>query len=93
MQLPDLVTHIMKIVIGGSSGFVGTELVHQALASPVITAVIGLSRRETTLPPSTAGADKLKSIVCDNFDKYSDDMLNELHNVDACIWYPVLICL
>lgn len=83
----------MKIVIAGSSGFVGTELVRQALAIPVITSVVGLSRRETILPPLTAGADKLKSIVCDNFDSYSDDLLKELYDVDACIWYPVLICL
>lgn len=76
----------MKIVIGGSSGFVGMELVRQALVNPAITSIIGLSRRETSLPPSTAGANKLKSIVCDNFDDYSDDVRNELHDVDACIW-------
>lgn len=76
----------MKIVIGGSSGFVGTELVRQALANPNITSIIGLSRRETTLPPSTAGADKFKSIVCDNFEEYPDDVLKELSNVQACIW-------
>lgn len=77
----------MKVVIGGSSGFVGTELVRQALANSFVTSVVGLSRRETTLPPSTAGADKFKSIVCDNFDNYSNDILKELHDVDACIWY------
>lgn len=76
----------MKIVIGGSSGFVGTELVRQALTNPAITSIIGLSRRETTLPPSTPGADKLKSIVCDDFENYSDEIKKELHNVDACIW-------
>lgn len=76
----------MKILIGGSSGFVGGELVRQALSIPAITSIIGLSRRETVLPPSTPGADKLKSIVCDDFDNYSDDIKNQLHDVDACIW-------
>lgn len=76
----------MKIVVGGSSGFVGTELIRQALTNSAISSIIGLSRRETTLPPSTAGANKLKSIICDNFEKYSNDIKKDLHNVDACIW-------
>lgn len=76
----------MKIVIGGSSGFVGTELIRQALSNPAITSIVGLSRRETSLPPSTAGAEKLKSVVCDNFESYSDSVKRELHDVDACIW-------
>lgn len=84
--MPVLISVAMKIVIGGSSGFVGTELVRQALANPAITSIIGLSRRETTLPPFTAGADKLKSIVCDDFENYSDDIKKELHDVEACIW-------
>lgn len=77
----------MKLVIGGSTGFVGTELVRQALLNPKITSIIGLSRRETVLPPSTPGAEKLKSVVCDDFDHYPDSVKNELHDVDACIWY------
>lgn len=77
----------MKLVIGGSTGFVGTELVRQALTNPKITSIIGLSRRETVLPPSTPGAEKLKSVVCDNFDDYPDSVKSELHDVDACIWY------
>lgn len=77
----------MKLVIGGSTGFVGTELVRQALNNPKITSIIGLSRRETVLPPSTPGAEKLKSVVCANFDDYPDSVKNELHDVDACIWY------
>lgn len=76
----------MKIVIGGSTGFLGTELVRQALADPVITSIIGLSRRETIVPSPSVSYDKLKSIVCDNFDNYSDIIKNELHDVDACIW-------
>ncbi|KAG8163065.1 hypothetical protein KVR01_007543 [Diaporthe batatas] len=76
----------MKLLIGGATGFVGTELVRQALANPKITAIVALSRRETVLPPSTAGAEKLKSVVCSNFDEYPDSVKNELHDVDACIW-------
>lgn len=78
----DLITLDMKIVIGGSSGLVGAELVRQALTNPSITSI----RRETALPPSAAGANDLTSIVCDNFDHYFDDVLKQLDNVDACFW-------
>ncbi|KAL1878151.1 hypothetical protein Daus18300_002067 [Diaporthe australafricana] len=76
----------MKLVIGGSSGFVGTELVRQALSNPAITSVIGLSRRETPAPPSAADAAKLKSVICDDFENYSDSVKKELEDVDAFIW-------
>ncbi|KAK9780018.1 putative NAD(P)-binding domain-containing protein [Seiridium cardinale] len=77
----------MKLVIGGSSGFVGAELVRQALTNPAITSIIGLSRRETpVLAGSADNAGKLKSIVCEDFGSYSDDIKKELEDADACIW-------
>lgn len=76
----------MKLVIGGSSGFVGAELVRQALSNPAITSVVGLSRRETPVPPSSANAAKLRSVVCDDFENYPDGVKKELEDVDAFIW-------
>lgn len=76
----------MKLVIGGSSGFVGTELVRQALSNPAITSVVGLSRRETPVPDSDANAAKLKSFVVEDFENYSDAVRKELEDVDAFIW-------
>lgn len=76
----------MKLVIGGSSGFVGAELVHQALSNPAITSVIGLSRRETPVPSSDANAAKFKSVVCDDFENYSDSVKKALEDVDAFVW-------
>lgn len=80
--------HIMKLVIGGSTGFVGAELVRQALLHPSITSVVGLSRRETPVPQGidASSASKLKSVACDNFEKYPDAVMSELHGADACIW-------
>lgn len=76
----------MKLVIAGSSGFVGAELVRQALSNPAITSVVGLSRRETIVPSSDTNAAKLQSIVCDDFENYSDSVKKELEDVDAFIW-------
>ncbi|KAF7904247.1 hypothetical protein EAF00_001581 [Botryotinia globosa] len=40
----------MKLVVAGSTGFVATELIKQALSSPEITSIIALARRETSVP-------------------------------------------
>ncbi|XXG95719.1 hypothetical protein Hte_001989 [Hypoxylon texense] len=77
----------MKLVIGGSSGFVGTELVRQALDNPAITSIIGVSRRPTSVPAGCVDeAGKLRSIVCDDFLSYPDSVKKELQGADACIW-------
>ncbi|ROV89599.1 hypothetical protein VMCG_09922 [Cytospora schulzeri] len=77
----------MKVVIGGSTGFVGTEIIRQALALPSITAVVGLGRRHTPVPAgSEANATKLTSVICDNFEAYSPDVKKQLQGTDACIW-------
>ncbi|KAL9620131.1 MAG: hypothetical protein Q9160_005337 [Pyrenula sp. 1 TL-2023] len=77
----------MKLVIGGSSGFVGTELVRQALSNPAITNIVGVSRRETPIPAASAGhLEKLTFVVSDDFNSYSDSLKKELENADACIW-------
>ncbi|KAI0480157.1 hypothetical protein GGR56DRAFT_256474 [Xylariaceae sp. FL0804] len=77
----------MKLIIGGSTGFVGTELVRQALSNPAVTSIVGLSRRETSVPAgSTDPTNKLKSVVCEDFERYPDTLKKELENADACIW-------
>jgi hypothetical protein len=77
-------TIAMKLVIGGSTGFVGAELIRQGLENPAITSIVALGRRETPHPPE---ATKLRSVVCDNFESYSDSVKKELEDADACIWY------
>jgi nucleoside-diphosphate-sugar epimerase len=79
----------MKVIVAGSTGFVGTEVIRQALSNPAVTSIIGLARRETAVPQNTGpGADptKLKSIICDDFEKYSESAKQELSGADACIW-------
>ncbi len=79
----------MKLIVAGSTGFVATEVIRQALARPEITSVVALARRPTPIPEkagSGADASKLKSVVCDNFDEYPDHVKRELSGADACIW-------
>jgi nucleoside-diphosphate-sugar epimerase len=80
----------MKLIVAGSTGFVGTEIVRQALSHPAITSVVGLARRPTPIPVNAgphADATKFKSVVCEDFKNYTDDVKKELAEADACIWY------
>lgn len=78
----------MKLIIGGATGFVAEELIRECLKNSAITSIIALGRRETS-PPSDAGASasKLKSIIIEDFESYSDSIKKEIENADACIWY------
>lgn len=75
----------MRVILTGSTGFIGREVLNQCLQHPAITSVVALSRRE--LPAH----DKLKVTLVDDFISYSDSVHEEIKNADACIWY-VLLC-
>lgn len=80
----------MKLVIGGASGFVATEIIRQSLSIPKITSVVAIARRAVATPCNLGkGADtsKFLSVVLDNYDQYSDDVKKQLAGADACIWY------
>jgi hypothetical protein len=80
----------MKLIVAGSTGFVATEVIRQAISNPAITSIIALARRETPVPQSAgANAAKLRSVVCSNFSEYSEDVKKELAGADACIWYII----
>lgn len=79
----------MKLIIAGGTGFVATELIRQSLNDPRITAVLALARRPVDVPWNlgpNADAAKLKSIVVQDFENYSDDVKKQLEGADACIW-------
>ncbi|KAJ8058295.1 hypothetical protein OCU04_012489 [Sclerotinia nivalis] len=43
-------TKIMKIIVAGSTGFVATELIKQALSNSAVTSIAALARRTTAVP-------------------------------------------
>ncbi|KXX79209.1 hypothetical protein MMYC01_203694 [Madurella mycetomatis] len=80
----------MKLIVAGSTGFVATEIIRQALENPTITSIVAIGRRPATEPQNLApNADitKLKSVILDDFDnEYPESVKEELSGADACIW-------
>lgn len=75
----------MKVILTGSTGFVGLEVLKQCLESPSITSVVALSRRE--LPSSATSNPKLKVTIINDFLSYPDSVLEDIKGAKACIWY------
>jgi hypothetical protein len=81
----------MKLIVAGSTGFVATEVIRQAIANPAITSIIALARRETAIPQNAGShASKFKSVVCEDFSSYSENVKKELSGANACIWYAII---
>ncbi|KAL3446014.1 hypothetical protein BJX65DRAFT_309484 [Aspergillus insuetus] len=74
----------MKIILTGTTGFVGTEVLAQALANPSITSLMVLSRKP--LPESITENKKVTVKILDDFLTYPDSLLNELEGAEGCIW-------
>jgi nucleoside-diphosphate-sugar epimerase len=79
----------MKLIVTGATGFVGTEVIRQALRNPAVTSVIALARKPV-LPPENAGTDtsKLQAIVLEDWSSpYPESVKEHIKYADACIWF------
>lgn len=75
----------MKLIVTGTTGFIGQEILTQALSNPSITSIIALSRKP--LSSTFASHPKLKTVIMKDFSLYPPSVLKELEGADACIWY------
>jgi nucleoside-diphosphate-sugar epimerase len=78
----------MRYIITGTSGFIGTEILAQALLNPLITSLLILSRRP--LPAISSLDSRIKVVVLENFLSYPDALKSELTGVKAVLWYAAL---
>ncbi|KAJ6559855.1 hypothetical protein B0H19DRAFT_1027617 [Mycena capillaripes] len=74
----------MKIILAGTTGFIGSEVLTQCLRSPTIKSIVVLSRRG--LPAAFANNPKINVVVIADFKVYPADALKQLEGADACIW-------
>ncbi|KAI4859821.1 putative nucleoside-diphosphate-sugar epimerase [Hypoxylon rubiginosum] len=79
----------MKLIVSGATGFVAREVIRQSISKREITSVIALARRPVSVPDNLQdGADpsKLKSVIVEDYDHYSEDVIKEFAGSSACIW-------
>ncbi|KAL3465201.1 hypothetical protein BJX64DRAFT_285744 [Aspergillus heterothallicus] len=75
----------MKIILTGTTGFVGTEVLSQTLQNKSITSIVILSRKP--LPESTTKNNPRVTVkILDDFLHYPDSLLAELAGAEGCIW-------
>lgn len=79
----------MKLIIVGATGFVGSEVLRQALKRSDITSIVAVTRR--ALPPSAsenpASSAKLIPVVVPDYDQYDQSAKDAFKGADGCIWY------
>lgn len=76
----------MKLIVVGATGFVGGEVVRQALRIPQFSSVVALSRRAIDPAPAEQGSATFKNVIVRDYDKYSEDVKKELAGAAACVW-------
>lgn len=78
----------MKLIVAGSTGFVGSEVIRQSLKRADITTVIALSRSPMPPPQPEEGSDvsKFRNVVVKDYGTYTEGAKKEFAGADACIW-------
>ncbi|KAJ7281557.1 hypothetical protein C8J57DRAFT_1298013 [Mycena rebaudengoi] len=74
----------MKLILSGSTGFIGGEVMRQCCQNPSITSIVALSRRP--LPDAISADPKVQVIIMKDFKTYPEEVLKQLDGADACIW-------
>ncbi|PKY02497.1 hypothetical protein P168DRAFT_291643 [Aspergillus campestris IBT 28561] len=74
----------MKIILTGTTGFIGKEILSQCLSHPAITSIVILTRRDL---PTTDPKVQIYRMQDDDFLSYSSPQLTAaLRGAHACIW-------
>lgn len=84
----------MKLIVVGATGFVGGEVVRQALRNPAITSIVAITRRAMQLPADVVDASKFCYFVLEDWlSPYPQSLKVLIEGADACIWYVLCLCL
>ncbi|EJD38869.1 hypothetical protein AURDEDRAFT_139463 [Auricularia subglabra TFB-10046 SS5] len=77
----------MHIILTGATGLVGYGVLQHCLASPTVTRLSILSRRDFELPSDPSfNTSKARIIVHKDFASYPPALLEELKGAHGCVW-------
>lgn len=71
----------MKVILTGTTGFIGKEILHQCVKHNSITSIVILTRS-----PLEINDPKVKVLIHKDFSSYPDNILKELNGAESCIW-------
>lgn len=73
----------MKLILAGSTGFVGSEVLKQCQEEAAIDSLIVLTRKPLDVKNVSP---KTNNIILKDFTQYSVDTVEAIRDADACIW-------
>lgn len=73
----------MHLILTGATGHVGSAVLHNMLAQEGISRISILSRRPVKM---AEGHTKAKVIIHEDFNQYSQALLDELKDAHGCVW-------
>jgi uncharacterized protein YbjT (DUF2867 family) len=74
----------MNVIITGATGFVGNEVVQQAIASEKIKHAYVLTRKP--LSDEISKNEKITVVEHADFSTYPEELISQLAGAEACIW-------
>ncbi|KAF7585263.1 hypothetical protein BBP40_011503 [Aspergillus hancockii] len=75
----------METIIAGATGFIGSHILSECLASPDISSIIILTRRSLVDENNLRGNPKATEIIHDDFSQYPSDLVDQLKGTKAAI--------
>lgn len=76
----------MKLIVVGATGFVGVEVVRQALCNPAITSIVAITRRAMQPPGDAVDASKFHYFMLEDWlSPYPQSLKVLIEGADACI--------
>lgn len=76
----------MKLLLTGGGGFVAKEIIRQSLLSDLVTSLVILTRSKIDFPQGL-NVEKVKQVIIEDYERYSEEVRKEFRGLDACIWY------
>lgn len=76
----------MKLIVTGSTGLVGAEIIRQALEMKEITQIIAVARKPVQVAEGSDPTSKVKSVVIRDYGEYTEEVKAEFAGADVCIW-------
>ncbi|KAJ7292988.1 hypothetical protein C8J57DRAFT_1267804 [Mycena rebaudengoi] len=76
----------MHIILTGATGSVGEGVLRNCLASPHVTHLSILTRRQFALPQDGLNTEKAQIIVHEDYTSYPSNVMEMLKGAEGCVW-------